>query len=127
MFVSIHADAVRDRDVSGASVYILSERGASSVPPRCSRRRRTPRTQGGISWPGRPDVRSVLLDLTQSAAIGGVEAPDRVLTASISGSRAQARGQQAAFVVPISRHSSMLVETAYISNPAEERKTAHAV
>ena len=30
MFVSIHADAVRDREVSGASVYILSERGASS-------------------------------------------------------------------------------------------------
>ena len=30
MFVSIHADAMRDRGVSGASVYILSERGASS-------------------------------------------------------------------------------------------------
>ena len=34
MFVSIHADAVRDREVSGASVYILSERGASSEAAR---------------------------------------------------------------------------------------------
>ncbi len=127
MFVSIHADAVRDREVSGASVYILSERGASSEAARTlAEQENAADLKGGISLAEqRPDVRSVLLDLSQNASIGeSVEAADRVLGAlDRVGAVRKREVQQAAFVVLKSPDiPSMLVETAYISNPAEERK-----
>jgi N-acetylmuramoyl-L-alanine amidase len=127
MFVSIHADAVRDREVSGASVYILSERGASSEAAKMlADQENSADLKGGISLHAqRPDVRSVLLDLSQNAAIGqSVEAADRVLGAlDRVGAVRKHEVQQAAFVVLKSPDiPSMLVETAYISNPLEERK-----
>jgi N-acetylmuramoyl-L-alanine amidase len=127
MFVSIHADAVRDREVSGASVYILSERGASSEAAKLlAEQQNAADLKGGISLAQqRPDVRSVLLDLSQSAAIGqSVEAADRVLGAlDHVGAIRKHEVQQAAFVVLKSPDiPSMLVETAYISNPLEERR-----
>jgi N-acetylmuramoyl-L-alanine amidase len=125
--VALHADAVREREVSGASVYILSERGASSVAAKLlAEKENAADLKGGISLAGqRPDIRSVLLDLTQSAAIGqSVEAADRVLGAlDRVGAVRKHDVQQAAFVVLKSPDiPSMLVETAYISNPLEERK-----
>jgi N-acetylmuramoyl-L-alanine amidase len=127
MFVSIHADAVHDREVSGASVYILSERGASSTAARMlADQENAADLKGGISLSQqRPDVRSVLLDLTQNAAIGqSVEAADRVLGAlDRVGAIRKREVQQAAFVVLKSPDiPSMLIETAYISNPLEESK-----
>lgn len=127
MFVSIHADAIRDREVSGASVYILSERGASSEAAKLlAEQQNSADLKGGISLhEQRPDVRSVLLDLSQNAAIGqSVEAADRVLGAlDRVGAVRKHEVQQAAFVVLKSPDiPSMLVETAYISNPLEERK-----
>jgi N-acetylmuramoyl-L-alanine amidase len=127
MFVSIHADAVRDREVSGASVYILSERGASSEEARrLAEQQNAADLKGGISLADQsPDVRSVLIDLRQQAGIGqSVEAADRVLGAlDRVGAVRKREVQQAAFVVLKSPDiPSMLVETAYISNPGEERK-----
>jgi N-acetylmuramoyl-L-alanine amidase len=127
MFVSIHADAVRDRGVSGASVYILSERGASSEAARqLAEHENAADLKGGISLSNlRPDVRSVALDLAQSASIGqSVEAADRVLGAlDRVGAVRKHEVQQAAFMVLKSPDiPSMLVETAYISNASEERK-----
>jgi N-acetylmuramoyl-L-alanine amidase len=127
MFVSIHADAVRDREVTGASVYILSERGASSEAAKLlAEQQNAADLKGGISLADqRPDVRSVLLNLSQTAAIGqSVEAADRVLGAlDRVGAVRKREVQQAAFVVLKSPDvPSMLVETAYISNPLEERK-----
>lgn len=127
MFVSIHADAVRDREVTGASVYILSERGASSEAAKLlAEQQNAADLKGGISLADqRPDIRSVLLDLSQNAAIGqSVEAADRVLGALDGvGAVRKREVQQAAFVVLKSPDiPSMLVETAYISNPLEERK-----
>jgi N-acetylmuramoyl-L-alanine amidase len=127
MFVSIHADAIRDREVSGASVYILSDRGASSEAAKLlAEHENEADLKGGISLSEqRPDVRSVLLDLSQNAAIGqSVEAADRVLNAlDRVGAVRKREVQQAAFVVLKSPDiPSMLVETAYISNPFEERK-----
>jgi N-acetylmuramoyl-L-alanine amidase len=127
MFVSIHADAVGDRGVSGASVYILSERGASSEAARTlAEQQNAADLKGGISLAEqRPDVRSVVLNVAQSANIGqSVEAADRVLGAlDRVGAVRKREVQQAAFVVLKSPDiPSLLIETAYISNAAEERK-----
>jgi N-acetylmuramoyl-L-alanine amidase len=126
MFVSIHADAISDREVSGASVYILSERGASSEAARSlADQENAADLKGGISLAGQnPSLRSVLLNLSQNASIGeSSEAADRVLGALDGvGAVRKHEVQQAAFVVLKSPDiPSMLVETAYISNPAEER------
>ena len=127
MFVSIHADAVRDRGVSGASVYILSERGASSEAARTlAEQQNAADLKGGISLADQPpDVRSVVLDVTQNINIGqSVEAADRVLGAlDRVGAVRKREVQQAAFVVLKSPDiPSLLIETAYISNAGEERK-----
>jgi N-acetylmuramoyl-L-alanine amidase len=127
MFVSIHADAVRDRSVSGASVYILSERGASSEAARqLAEHENAAGLKGGLALADiRPDVRSVVLDVQQNANMGqSVEVADRVLGAlDRVGAVRKREVQQAAFVVLKSPSMpSLLVETAYISNPDEERK-----
>ncbi len=127
MFVSIHADAVRDRTVSGASVYILSERGASSEAARqLAEHENAADLKGGLALANvRPDVRSVVLDVQQNANMGqSVEVADRVLGAlDRVGAVRKREVQQAAFVVLKSPSMpSLLVETAYISNPDEERK-----
>jgi N-acetylmuramoyl-L-alanine amidase len=126
MFVSIHADAIRDRSVSGASVYVLSERGASSQAAKIlAEEQNAADLKGGIALAEqKPELRSVLLNLKQSASIAGSsEAADRVLSALDGvGAVRKREVQQAAFVVLKSPEiPSMLVETAYISNPAEER------
>ena len=126
MFVSIHADAIRDREVSGASVYVLSERGASSQAAKIlAEEQNAADLKGGISLARqKPDLRPVLLDLSQSASMGeSSEAADRVLNAlDHVGAVRKHEVQQAAFVVLKSPDiPSMLIETAYISNPAEER------
>jgi N-acetylmuramoyl-L-alanine amidase len=127
MFVSIHADAVRDRSVSGASVYILSERGASSEAARqLAEHENAADLKGGLALANvRPDVRSVVLDVQQNANMGqSVEVAGRVLGAlDRVGAVRKREVQQAAFVVLKSPSMpSLLVETAYISNPDEERK-----
>ena len=126
MFVSIHADAIRDREVTGASVYILSERGASSQAAKIlAEEQNAADLKGGISLADqKPDLRPVLLDLSQNASMGeSSEAADRILSAlDRVGAVRKHEVQQAAFVVLKSPDiPSMLIETAYISNPAEER------
>jgi N-acetylmuramoyl-L-alanine amidase len=126
MFVSIHADAIRDREVSGASVYVLSDRGASSQAAKIlAEEQNAADLRGGIPLAGqRPELRSVLLNLKQNASMAdSSEAADRVLTALDGvGAVRKREVQQAAFVVLKSPDiPSMLIETAYISNPTEER------
>ncbi|HEY1726579.1 MAG TPA: N-acetylmuramoyl-L-alanine amidase [Steroidobacteraceae bacterium] len=127
LFVSIHADAVRDRGVSGASVYILSERGASSEAARTLAEQQNAVDLKSAGWltAQRADVRSVVLDAQQNANMGqSVEVADRVLGAlDRVGAVRKREVQQAAFVVLKSPFMpSLLVETAYISNVGEERK-----
>jgi N-acetylmuramoyl-L-alanine amidase len=126
LFVSIHADAVRDRDIEGASVYVLSDRGASSEAARMLADRENSADLKGVTLADKnPSLASVLLDLSQSASLGSsAEAAAQVLTAldQVGAVRKQ-QVQHAAFVVLKSPAiPSMLIETAYISNPAEERK-----
>ncbi len=123
MFVSIHADAVRDRDVSGASVYVLSEKGATDEQARwLAERENAADLKGGVSLDDKDGMlASVLLDLSQSASIASsMQAAERVLRSINRVAEVRKpRVQQAGFVVLKSPDiPSMLVETAYISNPA---------
>ncbi len=129
LFVSIHADSVLDREVAGASVYVLSEKGASNEAARwLAERENAADLKGGIKLDDKDNVlASVLLDLSQTASIGSsAEAAAQVLAAiERVGDVRKPRVQQAGFVVLKSPDiPSMLVETAYISNPSEERRLA---
>jgi len=128
MFISVHADSVLDRTVSGASVYVLSLRGASDEASRwLAERENAADLVGGVSLDDKNDVlASVLLDVTQKEAVSNsVEAADAVLGAlrrvgKVHGSH---RVRHAGFVVLKSPDiPSMLVETAFISNAGDERK-----
>ena len=125
MFVSVHADSIANRDVTGASVYVLSERGASNEAARwLAERENAADLMGGVSLDDKDNtLASVLLDLSQSANISAsMTAAQRVLGAlDHVGQVRKSEVQQAGFVVLKSPDiPSMLVETAYISNPGEE-------
>jgi N-acetylmuramoyl-L-alanine amidase len=127
LFISVHADAVLNHDIAGASVYTLSSRGASSEAARFLADRENEAVLKGVVNLGgvNADLASLLLDVSQTANMGAsVEAADAVLTAlDRVGAVRKREVQHAAFVVLKSPDvPSMLVETAYISNPAEERK-----
>ncbi|HKZ73551.1 MAG TPA: N-acetylmuramoyl-L-alanine amidase, partial [Steroidobacteraceae bacterium] len=127
LFVSIHADAILNREVSGSSVYVLSERGATDEAARwLAERENASDLVGGVSLDDKDSVlASVLLDLSQSASLSSsMVAAERVL-ASLDrvGQVRKPRVQQAGFLVLKSPDiASMLIETAYISNPAEEKR-----
>ena len=127
LFVSIHADSIRDRSVDGSSVYILSQRGATDEASRwLAERENASDLIGGVSLEDKGDVlASVLLDLSQSASLSASQtAAERVLhQLNLVGEVRKPLVQQARFVVLKSPDiPSMLVETAYISNPSEERR-----
>lgn len=130
LFVSIHADSVRDRDVEGASVYVLSEHGASSEAARLLADRENAADLRGVPLAGRShELASVLMDLSQAAAVGNsAEAAGNVLGALHEVGAVRKRVvQYAGFMVLKSPDMpSMLVETAYISNPSEEHKLRDA-
>jgi N-acetylmuramoyl-L-alanine amidase len=133
MFVSIHADSIANRDVSGASVYVLSEHGASNEAARwLADRENAADLMGGVKLDDKDkQLASVLLDLSQTANISAsMTAAQRVIgSLDAVGQVRKAQVQQAGFVVLKSPDiPSMLVETAYISNPEEEvslRNTRH--
>jgi len=127
LFVSVHADSIANPDVSGSSVYVLSERGATNEQARVlAERENAADLLGGIDLDDKdPVLRGVLIDLSQTAAISAsLMAADNVLKAlDRIGEVRKPRVQQAGFVVLKSPAiPSMLVETAFISNREDERK-----
>jgi N-acetylmuramoyl-L-alanine amidase len=127
LFVSVHADSIANSAVSGSSVYVLSERGATNEAARwLAERENAADLMGGVSLADKDKtLASVLLDLSQSANISAsMSAAQSVIGALQSvGFVRKPQVQQAQFVVLKSPDiPSMLVETAYISNPAEERR-----
>jgi N-acetylmuramoyl-L-alanine amidase len=127
LFVSIHADSIRDRSIDGSSVYILSQRGATDEASRwLAERENASDLIGGVSLDDKDDVlASVLLDLSQSASLNASQvAAERVLhQLTQAGEVRKHEVQQARFMVLKSPDiPSMLVETAYISNPVEEQR-----
>lgn len=127
LFVSVHCDDVGDRHIDGASVYILSLRGASSEAARIlAARENAADLKGGVPLAKTsPALASVLLNLSQSATISESMTAAHAVLASLDG-RIPIRKpvvQQAAFVVLKSPDiPSMLIETDYLSDPREELK-----
>jgi N-acetylmuramoyl-L-alanine amidase len=125
MFVSIHADSIADRSVTGASVYVLSVHGASSEAARVlADRENSADLLAGVPLDDQGTM-AVVLDATQSEIIGlSASAAEQVVSALEGvGELRKAQVQRAGFVVLKSLAiPSMLIETAYISNPAEERR-----
>ena len=127
LFVSIHCNAVSDRAIDGAQVYILSLHGASSEAARIlAERENAADLKGGIAFQGESrTLASVLLNLSQSATISEsmTAARDVVSAMGRSVPIRSPQVQQAAFVVLKSPAiPSMLVETDYLSDPTEELK-----
>ncbi|WP_127477560.1 N-acetylmuramoyl-L-alanine amidase [Sulfurivermis fontis] len=127
LFISIHADAFADRRARGASVYTLSQRGASSEHARLlADKENASDIIGGVSLDDKDDLlTSVLFDLSLT---GTMEASTDVASRVLSGLGQvghlhRSRVEQAGFRVLKSPNvPSILVETAFISNPDEERK-----
>ena len=127
LFVSIHADSFRDQRVQGSSVFVLSNRGASSEMARwLAEKENAADLAGGVSLDDKDEVLAeVLLDLSQNATIeASIDVAGNMLDElQRLGKTHKSTVQQAGFVVLKSPDiPSILVETAYISNPTEERK-----
>ena len=127
LFISIHADAFRDRRVKGSSVYVLSQRGASSEAAKwLAANENAADLIGGVSLDDKDDVlKSVLLDLSQTASIEASIGVARHVLDGLKGIGPVHRKQvqHAGFMVLKSPDiPSILVETAFISNPAEEKR-----
>jgi N-acetylmuramoyl-L-alanine amidase len=127
LFLSIHADAFRDRTVRGGSLFILSKHGASSEAARwLAERANASDLVGGVSLDDKDDVlASVLLDLSQSATIeASYDLGESILRRLRPiGKLHKPAVQQAGFVVLKSPDiPSVLIETAFISNPQDEQK-----
>lgn len=125
LFISIHADAFPDPRARGASVYAVSERGATSEAARIlAERENAADLVGGVSLKDKDDMlASVLVDLSRTASMSASLTVGReVLEEMGDVTRLHKRQvQQAGFVVLKSPDvPSILVESAYISNPAEE-------
>jgi len=127
LFVSIHADAWVRPDARGSSVFALSDRGASSAAAAMMARRENEADQiGGINLGGHDaQIAQVLLDLSTTAQIKDslrfgtavLRELERVNTLH------KPQVEQAGFAVLRAPDiPSILVETAFISNPDEERR-----
>jgi len=127
LFISIHADGFKDHRAHGSSVFVLSNRGASSEMGRwLAAKENAADLAGGVSLDDKDDLLAeVLLDLSQSATMeASFEVAENMLSELKRISKThKSTVQQAGFVVLKSPDiPSMLVETAFISNPAEENK-----
>ncbi len=125
LFISIHADAFRDRRARGSSVFVLSRRGASSEMARwIAAKENAADLAGGVSLDDKDDLLAgVLLDLSQSASIAASHEVASNMLGELKriGKTHKSNVQRAGFVVLKSPDiPSILVETAFISNPDEE-------
>ncbi len=126
LFVSIHADAFSDESAHGASVYTLANKGASSAGARflADSENAADAISGGLDDKD-DSLASVLMDLSQSAAKEASQNVGNKVLRSVKsvGHLHRASVQKAGFVVLKSADiPSILVETAFISNPDEERR-----
>lgn len=126
LFVSIHADAFKNKNVRGSSVYALSERGASSEAARLLADKENLSDQvGGVMLADKDNaVAEVLIDLSMTKTINESLVFGSEVLAELKkiGPVHSKRVEQAGFAVLKLPHiPSILVETAYITNPKEEK------
>jgi N-acetylmuramoyl-L-alanine amidase len=126
LFVSIHADAAKNRRANGASVFVLSQKGASSEAARwLATTQNNSDLIGGVSLDDKDDLlASVLLDLSQNATIAASTGVGESILRQIGMVSNLHKGmvERAGFVVLKSPDiPSILVETGFISNVKEER------
>lgn len=127
LFVSIHADAFTTPAASGASVFALSDRGASSTAARwLANKENQADLVGGINVQSKDQhVQRALLDMSTTAQINDSLKLGSVLLGEIGnvGKLHKPRVEQAGFaVLKAPDIPSVLVETAFISNPDEEKR-----
>ncbi|MDK9724722.1 MAG: N-acetylmuramoyl-L-alanine amidase [Sterolibacteriaceae bacterium MAG5] len=127
LFVSIHADAFVKPTARGSSVFVLSENGASSSAARwLAQRENAADLVGGVNIGVKdPYLARTLLDLSQTATINDSLKLGRAVLERIGGINALHKGQveQAGFaVLKAPDIPSILIETAFISNPEEEKR-----
>jgi len=127
LFVSVHADAFIKSTARGSSVFVLSENGASSSAAKwLAQRENAADLIGGVNL----DVKDrhlarTLLDLSQTATLNDSLKLGRAVLGELGGINALHKGQveQAGFaVLKAPDIPSILVETAFISNPEEEKR-----
>jgi len=127
LFLSIHADAWIKPDARGSSVFVLSERGASSTQARLlAQRENEADLVGGVNL-GAKDLflARTLLDLSQTATINDSLKLGKYLLGELGAVNTLHKNsvEQASFaVLKAPDIPSALIETAFISNPEEERR-----
>lgn len=126
LFISLHADAFPDAGANGSSVFVLSERGASSEAARwLADKENASDLVGGVSLRDKDDLLSqVLLDLSQTktAEFSAAAAQDIMTEIAGVGRMHSRKVEQAGFAVLKSPDlPSVLIESAFITNPEEEK------
>ncbi len=127
LFLSIHADAWVKPDARGSSVFVLSERGASSTQARMlAKRENDADLVGGVNLSAKDlFLARTLLDLSQTATISDSLKLGKYLLGELGSVNTlhKAHVEQAGFaVLKAPDIPSALIETAFISNPDEERR-----
>jgi N-acetylmuramoyl-L-alanine amidase len=127
LFVSVHADAFVETTARGSSVFILSEKGASSSAARwLANKENAADLIGGVNISVHDkQLASVLLDLSTTAQINDSLKLAKVVLGEIGGINRLHKGavEQAGFaVLKAPDIPSILIETAFISNPEEEAR-----
>ncbi|MBI3560184.1 MAG: N-acetylmuramoyl-L-alanine amidase [Gammaproteobacteria bacterium] len=131
LFVSIHADAFNDRRAKGSSVFVLSEHGASSQVARfLADSENNSDLVGGVSLDDKDDLlKRVLVDMVRNSTIEDSHNIAKYLLKGLRqvNSLHKGRVEQAGFrVLKAPDIPSVLIETAFISNPSEEAKLRNA-
>jgi N-acetylmuramoyl-L-alanine amidase len=127
LFISVHADAFVRPDARGSSVFALSEKGATSASARyLAKKENESDLIGGVSLDDKDaNLARTLLDLSQTATINDSLKLGKAVLTRIGEINTLHKGsvEQAGFAVLKSPDiPSILVETAFISNPEEERR-----
>jgi len=126
LFVSIHADAVKKPQVRGSSVFALSERATSRTAQLLAERENTADLIGGVSLEGKDrHVKMTLADLSLTTQISDSLKLGRAVLGELGGVNPlhKQNVEQAGFaVLKAPDIPSILIETAFISNPDEERR-----
>ena len=131
LFISIHADAFTSPSARGTGVYTLSTKGASSAAAKfLAQTQNNADAIGGVKTGGNKDIDSTILDMTQTVTNKDSAILGKKVLNELGKYNKLHKGDidQANFAVLRAPDiPSILVETAFLSNPEEERKLSGMV